>query len=76
MAQGRGLGRTLSNGFVRGEVGRAFDPFCCRLFSVFFLSFSLFLLHVVVGRRLVCDLWHFLPDHTRILFVYLIKHPS
>ena len=42
----------------------------------FFPSFSLSLLHVVVGRGLVCDLWHFLPDHTRILFVYLIKHPS
>ena len=51
-----------------GEVGRVFDPFCCHL--CFFPSFSLFLLHFVVGRELVCDLRHFLPDHTSILFVY------
>ena len=39
----------------------------------FFLSFSLSLLHIVVGHVLVCDLWHFFPDHTRILFCILDK---
>ena len=41
----------------------------------FFPSFSLSRLHVVVGRGLVCDLWHFLPDHTRILLSILDKAP-
>ena len=39
----------------------------------FFPSFSLSLLHVVASGGLVCDLWHFLPDHTRILFCILDK---
>ena len=57
------------------EVGRWFDPFYSRLCSVFLSVFSLSLLHVVVGRRLVCDLWHFFPDHPRILVCALDKAP-
>ena len=44
--------------------------FFSGLCSVFLSEFSLSLLHVVVGRGLVCDVWQFLPDHALILFVY------
>ena len=57
----------------RGEVGRVFDLFCCRLYSVFLSIF--FSDSSARCRGLVCDLWHFLPDHTRILFCILDKAP-
>ena len=49
-----------------------FVAFCVLCF---FQSFSLSLLHVVVGRGSVYELWHFFPDHTRIFFCILDKAP-
>ena len=49
-----------------------FVAFCILCF---FQSFSLSLLHFVVGRGSVYDLWHSLPDHTHILFCILDKAP-